>query len=104
MELTPFCDCSGMLPGFVAGFYTFDECHIDLSKLAAFANARLVHATCSGIDHAQQEVHFADRPPLPYDCLSIDTGIAPSLRDVPGWQHVTPVKPINTCALLFELL
>ena len=39
-----------MLPGFVSGFYDFDECHIDLSALAAFAGARMVHAEAQAID------------------------------------------------------
>ncbi len=33
--------CSGMLPGYVAGFYDYDACHVDLLKLATFAQARL---------------------------------------------------------------
>jgi len=31
---TPY---SGMLPGYIAGHYSYDDVHIDLSKLAAFA-------------------------------------------------------------------
>ena len=42
--------CSGMLPGLVAGFYTFDECHVDLAQLCTFASARLIHAEAVGID------------------------------------------------------
>lgn len=41
---------SGMLPGYVSGFYSYDECHIDLARLAAFSQARLVHAEAVGID------------------------------------------------------
>lgn len=41
---------SGMLPGYVSGFYTYDDCHIDLSRLATFAKSRLIHAEASGID------------------------------------------------------
>ena len=37
---TPY---SGMLPGYIAGFYDYDECHIDLGPLARFAGARLYH-------------------------------------------------------------
>lgn len=44
---TPY---SGMLPGYVSGFYSFDDCHIDLSRLAAFASARLIHDEACGID------------------------------------------------------
>jgi hypothetical protein len=39
-----------MLPGLVAGQYTYDDCHIDLSRLARFAQARLVHAEAHGVD------------------------------------------------------
>ena len=35
---TPY---SGMLPGHIAGFYTHDECHIDLKPLSEFAGAKL---------------------------------------------------------------
>jgi len=44
---TPY---SGMLPGYVSGFYSYDDVHIDLARLAAFASARLVHAEATGID------------------------------------------------------
>ena len=42
--------CSGMLPGLVAGFYSFDDCHVDLAQLCTFASARLIHAEAVGID------------------------------------------------------
>lgn len=42
--------CRGMLPGYVSGFYGYDDCHIDLCRLAAFAKARLIHAEANSID------------------------------------------------------
>lgn len=50
-EICGTCKPSGMLPGFVSGFYTWDEVHIDLMKLAIFTGARLVHCEATGIDH-----------------------------------------------------
>lgn len=89
---TPY---SGMIPGFVAGTYSFDECHIDLARLCAWTGARLIHAEAIGLDRTNRQVLLKDRPPVSYDILSIDTGAAPSLDRIPGAaQHSTPVKPI----------
>lgn len=93
---TPY---SGMLPGHVAGFYTRDECHIDLVRLARFAKVTVVHCAASGIDPINKLVLFGDsRPPLRYDALSIDIGSTPNLQDIgtsDGSAPITPVKPID---------
>ena len=49
-QLNLFMCCSGMLPGFVAGYYTMDESHIDLGRLAAFAGARLIHSCVQSLN------------------------------------------------------
>ncbi len=91
---------SGMLPGYVAGFYSRDECHVDLARLCAYANARLVRADATGIDLAARELLLGGgRPPLSYSALSINTGAAPAPAAVPGAvEHSTPVKPIGAFA------
>ncbi|MBM3607557.1 MAG: selenide, water dikinase SelD [Alphaproteobacteria bacterium] len=90
---TPY---SGMLPGLIAGHYEFDDAHIDLNALARFAGARFVNATANGIDPAGQRIIFADRPPLPFDILSVDIGSSPSAAHIPGaLEHATSVKPIS---------
>ena len=49
-----------MLPGLVAGFYTYDECHLDLSVLCTFASAILIHAEAEGIDkEVSPDTHIA---------------------------------------------
>ena len=90
---TPY---SGMLPGYVAGLYDFDQVHIDLSRLAMFAGARLYHDEVIGIDRINQKVLCKNRPPIPYDQLSINIGSTPQLRNVPGAaEHAVAVKPIR---------
>jgi selenide,water dikinase len=89
---TPY---SGMLPGFVAGRYSFDECHIDLAALAARAGANLVHAEAVGLDRSGRLVLLKGKSPLSYDVLSLDVGAAPDLAPIPGaTEHAVPVKPI----------
>jgi len=89
---TPY---SGMLPGYISGHYSFDDVHIDLARLAAFAGARFIHAKVTGLDRTAQRVHLRNRPDIPYDLLSINTGSTPKLRQVAGAHaNAVPVKPI----------
>ncbi len=90
---TPY---SGMLPGYIAGHYGYDEVHIDLGPLARFAAARLYHGEVDSVDLDGRWVHLPGRPPVPYDLLSINTGSRPRSIDVPGaLEHALPVKPID---------
>ncbi|HYF08090.1 MAG TPA: selenide, water dikinase SelD [Acetobacteraceae bacterium] len=90
---TPY---SGMLPGHIAGHYTADEIHIDTGPLARFAGARLYQDEAMGLDLANRHVICRDRPPVPYDVLSLDMGSRPNTGEVPGAaEHAVPVKPID---------
>ncbi|MEZ5392707.1 MAG: selenide, water dikinase SelD [Bryobacterales bacterium] len=90
---TPY---SGMLPGLIAGHYTYDEAHIDLQKLARFAGARFLHDDVVGLDVEARTLLFRDRPPVGYDVLSIDIGSTPAKNSVPGADRfATAVKPIG---------
>jgi selenide, water dikinase len=89
---TPY---SGMLPGYVAGHYTYDEVHIDLGKLCAFAGARFYKNAVTGIDRAAKKVLCSGRPAVDYDVLSINIGSSPQTRSVLGAnEYAVPVKPI----------
>jgi selenide,water dikinase len=91
----PHTPYSGMLPGYVAGHYSYDDVHIDLGRLAAFARARFICGEVTGIDRVAGLVVLAGRPPIRFDCLSINTGSTPQLAQVPGAAaHAVAVKPI----------
>lgn len=90
---TPY---SGMLPGYIAGHYTYDEAHIDLRPLAQFAQARIYHAEVEDINLDNNLIHCQDRPPIAYDFASINIGSKPGTLHVPGADKYTlPVKPID---------
>ncbi len=78
---TPY---SGMLPGYIAGHYSFDEVHIDLRRLAAFAGARYCKDEVIGIDRASRKVLCRHRPPVllrcPVDQYRFDATIGPGGR------------------------
>ncbi|MDY7114925.1 FAD-dependent oxidoreductase [Halomonas sp. SSL-5] len=90
---TPY---SGMLPGYVAGHYGYDEVHIDLRRLAEYAGARFFADEAVGIDHDARKVLCRSRPPVPYDWLSINIGSTPRVDALGGAAgHAVPVKPIH---------
>jgi selenide, water dikinase len=90
---TPY---SGMLPGHLAGHYTFDESHINLIPLCQFAQAQLYQDTVVGIDLTKKQIHCQDHPPVGFDFVSIDTGSTPRIDDIPGAKaHAIPVKPVD---------
>lgn len=99
---TPY---SGMLPGYVAGHYGYDECHIDLGPLAQFAGARLYHAEVTGLDIKNNMVFASGRPSISYDLLSINTGSRPNSIDVPGVdEYAIAAKPIDEFLVKWENL
>ena len=92
---TPY---SGMLPGYVAGHYSYDETHIDLLPLARFAGARVVHAPVEGIDCEARQISVHGRPPLDYDLLSINIGSRPKVPGAHGKESggtQFAVKPVD---------
>ena len=94
-----------MLPGLIAGHYGVDDAHIDTGPLARFAGARLYQDEVIDLDLAGRRVICRDRPPVPYDLLSLNIGSTPNTADVPGAsEHAIPVKPIDGFLRRFEAL
>jgi selenide,water dikinase len=89
---TPY---SGMLPGLLAGHYSFEQTHIDLARLCQWAGVRFLAAEVTALDPAARSLTLAGRPAVGYDLLSIDIGSCPELDSVPGARaHAVPVKPV----------
>ena len=89
---TPY---SGMLPGLIAGHYTFEQAHIDLARLCQWSGVRFICGEVNAIDPIRQTVSLHGRPSIEYDVLSIDVGSQPELDSVPGARsYSVPVKPV----------
>ncbi|WP_424097556.1 selenide, water dikinase SelD [Moorena producens] len=89
---TPY---SGMLPGHVAGFYSYDEAHIDLRRLAVFSKAQLYLDQAIGLELTEKKVICANHPPVAFDYLSIDIGSTPARVGTPGAaKYAIPAKPV----------
>ena len=89
---TPY---SGMLPGLVAGHYSFEQTHIDLARLCQWAGVRFLAAQVTALDPNARQLMLLGRPAINYDLLSIDIGSQPELDSVPGARaYAVPVKPV----------
>ena len=86
---------SGMLPGYIAGYYDYDEVHIDLRRLCQFAQVRFIQSPVTGLDLREQRVQLQGRPSLRFDSASINIGSTPQMLQVPGAaEWATPSKPV----------
>lgn len=65
---------SGMVPGWLAGTYTFDDIAIDFVALCQHAGARWVLAHLDRLDPDQQTLHLDNGDTLSYDWLSLNVG------------------------------
>ncbi|OCQ97919.1 pyridine nucleotide-disulfide oxidoreductase [Oscillatoriales cyanobacterium USR001] len=90
---TPY---SGMLPGHIAGFYNYNECHINLLSLSQFAQAQIFIDKAIALDLDKNQVICNEREPVNFDILSIDIGSTPNTLSVEGAEkYTTPAKPVT---------
>lgn len=87
---------SGMVPGYLAGFYREDECRIDLPTICSAVGVRFVQGEVVGLDTMTQRVALKDGSNLSYDVLSIASGSKPPRDMIPGaTAYAVPVKPLE---------
>ncbi|MDD2661422.1 MAG: selenide, water dikinase SelD [Methylococcales bacterium] len=89
---------SGMLPGYLAGYYSFEECHFDLRRICEELGQRFIKAKIIGVDPLSKKIHLENRAEISYDCASINVGIEPKtiekLSQEPALKLI-PLKPIS---------
>ena len=90
--MTPY---SGMLPGLIAGHYSFAETHIDLVKLSLWANIRFIQDSVTAIDVETNTLELNNRPAIEFDVVSIDIGSTPNQQIEGSTEFTIPVKPIS---------
>lgn len=89
---TPY---SGMLPGYIAGHYTYDDVHIDLEALTTAAGIHWVNDTVTGMDPGAQTLTRAEGGRLHYDHASLDIGSTPDPGATGAAEHAIAAKPID---------
>ncbi len=85
---------SGMVPGWLAGHYAWEECCLDFAHLCRRAGARLHVDTATGIDSDRSELILAGGERLGYDWLSLNIG---STLVPPASEHprVLAMRPLS---------
>ncbi len=71
---TPWQYYSGMLPGWIAGKYTSEQCRIDIRPVAARAGVTVISKAVVGVDAAANQINLSDGTTLDYNFLSLDIG------------------------------
>ena len=94
---------SGMVPGWLAGRYRYDEICIDVETLAAAAGAHFIEGAMTGIDADHRRVHLAGGAALDYDVLSLNVGSTLNPPVLAG-THVLPLRPLGGLALAWDAL
>jgi pyridine nucleotide-disulfide oxidoreductase family protein len=89
---TPY---SGMLPEYISGFYSYEESHINLVKLAEIAGIELIIDEVINIDGDEKIVSCKSGLKISFDVLSLDIGSTPQKIQIEGANlYGIPIKPI----------
>ena len=97
---------SGMVPGFVAGHYTLEDCVIPLEPLLKNTGIRWLARSATALDAEAGTVTLDDGTVLPYDWLSVNTGPVQNRllleQTMPGArEHGLFVRPIEAFGALW---
>ncbi len=96
---------SGMIPGYMAGYYGIDQCRIEVPPLVKLVKGELILDTAIGLLPDQRQVKLAGGRVVEYDRLSIDIGSRSNLSPINGYAgQVLSIKPFGCFVEGWELL
>jgi pyridine nucleotide-disulfide oxidoreductase family protein len=96
---------SGMLPGWIAGHYTLDQCVIPLAPLLRGTTINVVAAHLARLDLATRSAYTDRGHRIDFDLVSIDTGPVADEESLPGLsEHGVPVRPIEQFIVRWQQL
>lgn len=85
---------SGMVPGWLAGAYQFEETVIDFQALCVASGARWIPAEVAGLDPDARRLHLSTGESMDYDLLSLNVGS--TLRPPPGeGARMLALRPLS---------
>ncbi len=93
---------SGMGPGLLAGTYSLADVMLPAAALVEQKGGRFVAGSVSGLDPERNRIELEGGETIGYDSVSFNLGSEP-VGDTSG-DHVYPVKPISTLALLRQAI
>lgn len=91
----PLAPYSGMVPGWMAGFYRYEDIAIDVRALAAAAGARWIEDAMEGLDAPRRVLRLARGDSLGYDLLSLNVGSTLRPPAPPG-VRVLSMRPLSS--------
>ena len=87
---------SGMVPGWMAGHYSLDQCAAELEPLVARSGIRMVKDSIIGLDAERRVVHTAQSGDFSFDILSLDTGaLVDSSYLAATGANLLPIRPLE---------
>jgi pyridine nucleotide-disulfide oxidoreductase family protein len=89
---------SGMLPGWMAGHYTWRHICLDFAALAAAANARLNTSEATALDLHGKTLHLANGEQVSFDFLSLNIGSTHHPPVIGDSDAVLALRPLGSLA------
>lgn len=88
---------SGMVPGWLAGHYRYEDICVDFAPLVAATGARWLADEVQGVQAEQRQLRLGSGATLDYDLLSLNVGSTltpPTLTDNRS-VHLLPLRPLS---------